>query len=1111
MFNKSFCHLHNHCTFSLLDGLGSPDKWCAKAKKMGFEYLAITDHGSIDNMIKFQKAADTHEIKSIFGTEAYIVPDMAHKGKEKRGHITLLVKNKVGFNNLCLMLNKANLEGFYHRPRIDYKTLLNHCEGLVVMTACVGSFLWLPGGMDLFWDLDEKIRGDLYLEVMPHIHDLQYDTNDMVLDIHEQYPDIKLVVTNDCHFPDKEDQQSQEVLLAVNSKALWSDPKRFKFDEGFQDLYLKSADEMIQSFYDQDQLTDEEIEEAMATTIEVAEKCCDFRIDQVPIKLPKVRENGEEYIREICLSELERIEFAEGFSYEDYVTRFEREFNLIKRKGFIDYFLIVDELIQWCMDQGIMVGSGRGSIGGSLMGFLLGITCVDPLKYKLLFERFIDEESDHIPDIDIDFPDNRRNEVRLHLQDKYGTNNIAGVSTFIKMKGKYCVRDVSRVFEVPLKDVNDFCEIIDKNVDEAIEKDSSFKQKYPEVTNHILKLEGNLRTAGKHASAVIVSPYDLTKGIRSTLVKRKKEIVLNWDKDDAEYMGLMKLDVLGLNTLTILNETKLLIKESLGKEIIFEKISLNDKKVLKSIDGKNVAGLFQLNGNMAKQVTKDLEVDSFHDIVMILALGRPGPFSSGQTEEYIKRKHGKKWQNLHPLYEEVLKDTYGCICFQENVIYVINKVAGLPFTTADKVRKIIGKKRDVKEFAKYEEEFINGCLKQKTLSRQEANKVWEGFLQHADYSFNMSHTVAYGMIAYWTAFIKYYYPIEFFCANLTYGKEDKKAELIKEAKKQGIEIMLPKINKSDPFKWVAKDNKLYVPFNEIKGVGDKMAPKLASLKRAQPKLNDTFFKRKISGAVQSSKDKKSKLEQIADDIGAWGELCPLTAKAQEYFSFQISDRVDIMYPNLCKVIDDMFPCDVDDVLEGKVGYPHLIHQTEYANDKLKQCNECSLRSRCLAPIEPTKGKYNIAIVDGLLRKSDNVQGHSLSGDTGNLLWSKLRKYGFKKDLFHVTNVVKCFPGAEKPSAMQINKCVETWLLPEIDQIDCRIILALGSIPAKVFAPEGDGIQKMNSTTIWSEKFQSWVCFSAHPASTFTDPSNKMRFNHGIANFVNLLKLFDLKK
>jgi len=1105
MENKDFCHLHTHTEYSILDGVGSCEAYAKRAKEMGFEYLAITDHGNIDGFLKFQDACDKYGIKPIFGCECYIVPNLKIKKKEKRAHIILLVKNQKGFSNLCRLISISNMDGFYRRPRIDYESLLSHCEGLVITTACVSSFLNLPGGEELFWKLDDIISDDIYLEVMPHDHELQYEINNICLDIHEEFPGIKLIATNDSHYINREDAKSQDVLLAVNSKTTWNDPKRWAFD--FRDLYLKSADEMIDSFKIQSQLTEKQYLNSLRNTVEIAKKCSSYRIEQKQIKLPRIKGviNEEKFLKDKCIKKLSEM-FPQN-QPADYTQRFEREFNLLKNKDFITYFIIVDELVTWCVKNDIMFGS-RGSVGGSLVAFLMGITTTDPIKFNLLFERFIDEERGDYPDIDLDFEDVRRSEIKLHLMDMYGEKNIAGVSTFSKMKAKGCVRDVSRVFEIPLKEVNAFCETIEESLEDAIKIDNSFQQSYPEEVKLMLNLEGTVRNSGQHASALIVAPISLTESANSTLAHRKGALVVNWDKNDAERMGLMKLDVLGLNTLTVLNETKNLIKKNHDVVINFNKIELNDKDVLKTLNGKNTAGIFQFNGYMARNVTKDLGVESFHDITAILALGRPGPFQSKMTENYIKRKKGKKWLKVNDIYEEVLKDTYGLIVFQEDVMFVINKVAGLPFSTADKIRKIIGKKRDIKEFSQYEQMFIGGCVKQKTLTKSEAQNVWNGFLEWAKYGFPKAHAVRYAQIVFWCAYLKYHYPTEFFCANLTFGNKDNAKDIIEEAHKMGLSVVLPKIGISHHSKWIAKDKKLFIPFSNIETVGPKSALVMYNMEQKKEKVNDGFFKRKKS--LKTIEEKKTKLEKIADDIGAWDIDFKPNSKAQEYFKFQISNDSEVLYPNLTKIICNGSPHDIEKILEGKVGFPILIEKVSYQNQELSKCKLCVIRNECKAPIIPTMGLYNVAIVCEIPNNYNDIKCDSLTGAQGELLWSQLKKTGYSKSLFHITTSFKCFPKQTKnPSQKQIEICSK-WIDQELSNLDCRIILGIGNSSVNFFTGEQSGILKLNATTTWNETYKSWICWCISPNMVLVDASNKIKFNHGISNFVKTLKLFGVK-
>ncbi len=1117
MLNQNFCHLHLHSEYSLLDGFGSCENYAKYASQLGFKYLAITDHGSIDGLIKFQKACNKYSIKPIFGCEPYIVEYPGEKQKgEKRGHVTLFVKNETGFKNLCKLLNLANSDGYYRRPRIGYDNLIDHCEGLVVMTACVSSFLTQSYGEDLFWELDSKIGNDLYLEIMPHDHELQLNINELCLNIHAEYPDIKLVATNDTHYIKKNDVIAQEVLLAVQRKAKWNDPKRFKFSAGFDELYLKTANEMLISFEKLGYITKIEYLSALNNSLEVAKKCCDFELKKREIKLPKIKRDvtDEEYLKQLCYEGLESLSLSSVDS-KKYIDRFEFEFNLLEKKKFISYFLMVHEIIEWCCEKQIMVGPGRGSSAGSLIAYLLGITTIDPIKHNLLFERFISLERDGLPDFDVDFEDLRRDEIRLHMIDLYGENNIANVSTFMEMKSRSCIRDVSRVFDVPLEDVNNFCKLVedDVEIEETFEKEPFFRNKYPEVTELILSMKGTIRTAGINAAALIVAPEDISKSTYGVLVKRKGSLIINWDKEDVEYMGLLKFDYLGLNTLTILNETANLIYENHKEDIVFEDINIEDKDVLTSINGVDTAGLFQLSGHLAKQVTKDLKVDSFEDIVSIMALGRPGPFRSLMTQDFIDRKHGKKWEEKGKLYEEVLKDTYGLLIFQENVMFVANKVAGMTFSEADKMRKIIGKKRDKTEFEQFKRRFIGGCLKNKTLSKQEAEKVWEAILEHAGYSFGRAHSVSYATIAYYCAYLKYYYPTEFFCANLTYGKKEKKVKVIEEVFKHNLKIVLPKIGLSSINKWVAKGNKLFCPFTEIKTIGEKKAFKILALKKPNKlKYNNSFFGKPKNKSKVIEEEKASSLEKIINDIDAWEADAPITPKAQEHFEFNISNSPNVLYPNLCDIINDMFPIDMKDILNGKIGYPDLIKKTKFVNRDLLECSDCELRNECKSPVLPDPGFYNISIVGTNPGNQEDVESKGLNYKFYNDLLKKIKKAGYDRNIFHVTNICKCHPGVTKtPNSKHTDSC-KKWIKEEFEKIDCKIILAFGSLSVNFFLNDDTKkITQLNATTTWNDKYKCWICWCIHPSFATTDKENKKKFKYGIKNFIDTLKLFGLKK
>ena len=1081
MKNNKFCHLHVHNEYSILDGLGSAEDYAKKAKDLGFEYLALTNHGNIDGLIKFQKACKENDVKPILGCEAYIVPDLEKKEKgEKRGHITLLVKNQTGFENLCMMLSTSNLEGFYYRPRIDYNLLYDHCDGLIILSGCSESVLNQKGGLSLLNDIYEVTK-DVYLEVMPHNFKQQKDLNENIFEI-SKATKFKVVATNDCHYVEIDHQMTQEVLLAIQSKAKWNDPNRWKFN--IKGLHLRTADEMVKAFIEQDILSDNQIKNVLFNTIEVAERCTAFEIKKQKIFLPKVigynTKDESQFLYDLCHKQLKHIErFA---PYEAYLNRLDIEFDLIESKRFIPYFMIVYDLVKWCKENDIMVGPGRGSVGGSLTAYLLNITSVDPLRYGLLFSRFIAEDRNDLPDIDLDFEDSKRYLIREHLEELYGKNNVSSISTFLSMKGKAAIRDVGRVFDVPLKEVDEFSKSMFYEYDKVIEKacietdiGKAFDNKYPEVCDHAIILEGTIRGNGQHAAALIISADDLRKGTRGNLVNRNNMIVSNWDMEDSEYMGLMKLDVLGLNTLSILNEAKNLVKQNHNIDINYEKIPLDDLKVYREISLGNNTGVFQINTWSTTKLAKEIKPDSMEILSDVIALVRPGAMDSGMTEEYIKRRNGKSWEKKHKSYEKIMEKTYGVLVYQEQVMDVIHKVAGLPYTIADKIRKIIAKKHDKKLFAPFKKQFIEGCSIQKTLSKKEAEEFWEALQAHGSYSFNRSHSIEYAIIGYWCAYMRYYYPTEFICANLIHGSETKKEEIIEDAKRLGLTLILPKVGISDAFKWIAKDNKLYIPFIEIKGIGEKTAEECVKIKSNQQKQKG-FFE-----SVSPLSEKTTKVIKILEAIGAYDNKP--TENIADYFSFSINN------------------------VRPKQKYYGAIRQKSIQpNERILSCEKCELCHECNSPILPSSGEFNIMLCGEAPEKEEDEKGMVFIGRTvKDILWPTIKQYGFTRNDFHITNVCKCYPGNIKtPQQEHITRC-KKWIDAEIKYLKPAIILAFGDIALKAFKHKDSGIMDLSGTIEWNENYQTFFCWCIHPSAVLRNPSNKGLFEESIKNFIDKIK------
>jgi DNA polymerase-3 subunit alpha len=895
--SKDFIHLHVHNEYSLLDGFGTAKNYAKKIIENNQIGMALTNHSNIDGNIKFQNEFISNGLIPIHGCEFYIVNDIKdHTKGEKRSHLLALVKNDIGWTNILQMLTIANLEGQYYRPRISPEILLKHCEGLIISTACTASFIKEKWGIKLLKDLYKQIGNDLYTEVMPHNIQEQIEINKLAIKYSEALG-IKTIATNDCHYISSDDAKAQEVLLAIQTKKKWSDPDRWRFE--VEGLYAKTYDKMFNAFEKQKQFDDEQIEDYLNNTMEVFNKCKGFRITERKVQLPKTPElakykgTAEDLLWSKCIYGFQnKIANNETKKAKKviYKNRMMEELELIKKQGFCEYFLIVEEVIEWCKKNNIMTGPGRGSAGGSLVCYLIGITKIDPIEFNLLFSRFISPDRIDLPDIDNDFQDDKRQLVIEHFKNTYGEDHVACVSTFMSMKGRGALRDVSRVFDIPLNDVNIAADIIEESEDDNCSIEESFnnfdegirfKKKYPEVVKIASKLEGQIRGKGMHAAAVVISNDDLRNGDKVYLQKtsNKNELVVNWDKYDIEFEGLMKLDILGINALTVLNEARELIKINSGKDIVYEDIELNDPKIFKEFSKGNNTGVFQFGTYGLKKLCQEMGIETFMHLSDANALCRPGTAHSGLTDLYIQRKHGKKIPKQNTIIEKITKDTYGIILYQEQLMQIANEVGGLDWKTTDKIRKVVAKSKGSEEFLKYKKVFANGCVKNKTLNKDEAEKLWDDLATFGSYSFNKSHSVAYSVISYWCMFLKAYYPLEFICASLTCGSDKSKSDMIENALRKDYDIRPPKIGKSDSKKWIVKNDVMYCPFIEIKGFGESTAKEVANRKS---KVNNGFFD------IDSNIGKKTKADDILSIIGAYKD-CEVTSeqnnKLKQYFDF----------------------------------------------------------------------------------------------------------------------------------------------------------------------------------------------------------------------------------
>lgn len=871
--SEEFVHLHNHSEYSLLDGMlritdldGKPSEFLKKAAQ-NFKAIAITDHGNMYGAIDFYNNAHKVGIKPIIGCELYITTgprtDKNKDSKYEYGHITALVENETGYKNLIEMLSLANIEGFYRHPRIDFELLEKYKEGIIFLSGCLKSLVAYPcskNEMDKAVNMAAKFKDILgpenfYLEIMDHGIEEERIALKNLIEVSKK-TGLGLVATNDCHYEKKEDWFAHDVHICIATNSTLDDPNRLKMNT--QELYFKSAQEMVSLFRD--------FPEAIKNTVEIASKC-NLKIEKGKIYLPefsvpdeymkKAENNKFEaqylYLKDLCYKNLSlRFNPLD----EKYIKRLEFELGVIHKMGFASYFLIVMDFIKYARDNGIPVGPGRGSGAGSLVAYALDITRIDPLKHDLLFERFLNPERKSMPDLDIDFSDSGRELVIDYVRRKYGSDNVAHIITYGSIMAKTAIKDVGRVLNFPAAEMNSITKFIPTGVtlnqalNEIEEIKNAYKKggKYKQLFDVALKIEGLRRHTGIHAAGVLITAKPVMKYV--PMAVRDNIKTTQYDGNILTELGLLKVDFLGLRTLTVIEETVKLIRERHDKNFNINNIPLDDENTFNLLRHGKTVGVFQLESDGMQKLVRNLKPTVFADISALVALYRPGPLQSGMVESFVKRKHGKeKIVYDHPLLEEILRDTYGNIVYQEQVMEIAKKLAGFTPAEADGLRKAMGKKI-FEEMEKAREHFMSGCEKNSVVKKI-ANKIFDQMVEFAKYGFNKSHSVAYATISYQTAYLKANYPLEFMASLLTSeighnaigndSAENKIVKYIEEADSLGINILPPDINKSYP-KFSIEDNKtIRFAFTAIKNIGDSVA-------------EDIVKERKINGPYKSLTD-----------------------------------------------------------------------------------------------------------------------------------------------------------------------------------------------------------------------------------------------------------------
>lgn len=803
----AFAHLHVHTEYSLLDGASRVKELIRRTKELGMDSVAITDHGVMYGAVRFYKEAKAQGIHPVIGCEVYLAPGMRQERAEVDGtryyHLILLAENETGYRNLVELISLANIEGYYYKPRIDKELLRQYHDGLIALSACVAGEIpqaILRGNSERAEALVAEYveifgQDNFFLEIQDHGLPEEKTVNRALRELAKKY-DIGLVATNDVHYVHADDSEFHDILLCVQTGRTINDPDRMRFSG--PDYYLKSEEEMAALFAD--------YPEALENTAKIAARCqVDFTFGELQLPfypLPEHFESDDAYLRALCE---ERLSSRYADVTDEIRTRLDYELDVIHGMGYASYFLIVWDFIVYARGHGVEVGPGRGSAAGSIVAYLLGITNIDPLRYALLFERFLNPERVSMPDIDIDFDDINRGRVISYVKERYGEDHVAQIATFGTMGAKGAIRDVGRVLEMSFSEVSAITKLVPAELnitlERALKESSDFRRVYDEdenarrVIDLARKIEGLLRNTSIHAAGVVIAKNPLSSQVPVWV--SEGTLVTEFDKDDVEALGLLKMDFLGLRTLTIIADTVRHVRASHGIDLDVDAIPLVDEKTSQMLCDGDTGAVFQMESAGMTNLVKDLQPKGFVDLIPTVALYRPGPLGSGMVTDFIDGLHGKKEVvYMHPLLEPILKETFGVVLYQEQVMQIVQVLAGFSLGQADLLRRAMGKKKHDLLMAQ-KEIFLQGCAKN-GLETSLANHIFDLLTHFADYGFNKSHSAAYGLLAWQTAYLKAHYPVEFMAGVLTsiMDKTDKIPVYIQLCRQMGIKILPPDINSS---------------------------------------------------------------------------------------------------------------------------------------------------------------------------------------------------------------------------------------------------------------------------------------------------------------------------
>jgi DNA polymerase III subunit alpha len=859
---QPFVHLHCHSHYSLLDGASPIDKLIARAKSHGMNALALTDHGNLHGALEFYKRAKDEGINPILGYEAYVAPDSRLKKdagnlKEASYHLTLLAQNRTGFRNLVKLASKAYLEGFYFKPRIDRELLEQFHEGIICLSGCVSSefsrAILKGSGPDSEYITQAKeiaawfhnLFGDRYfIEIQNNGVEIQRRQMEGAVEVARQMG-IPLVTTSDAHYVNQEDSDAQDVMLCINTGKFRTDTNRMRMETN--QFHLRSQAEMYAAFpgFDEALKRSQEIADSVNIELELGKR-------HFPNFSPPEAKSPTDYLRELCIAGLSE-RYAEnpkrlinGELAASVIERLEHELNVINTLGFPNYFLIVWDFVRHARQQGIPA-TARGSGVGSLVAYALFLSHVCPLEFDLLFERFLDLNRREAPDIDIDFCKERRGEVIQYVKEKYGAENVAQIGTFGTLAARAAIRDVGRALGIPIPRVDTIVAMVPSTLnitlDESLEESADLKKAYEtdnevhELLDLARKIEGLARNVGTHAAAVVIADRPLTEYVPLCRVQNKDEVITQWAMEDVERAGLLKMDFLGLRNLTVLSKAVDLIEQTTGQCVDPYKFPLDDAPTFALLSRGETKGIFQLESGGIRDLLQKMKPDHFRDVIATNALYRPGPLEGGMVDDYVQVKLGrKKAVYMHPVMKDVLEETHGVMVYQEQVMRILNRLGGIELADAYTCIKAISKK-NLPKIAKFREDFVAGARKQ-GLTEKQGEELFELIAKFAGYGFNKSHSTAYALIAYMTAYLKAHYPLEFMAALLSgdidgrnFKKKDSLVEHLDDCRRMGLTVVPPDVNASYA-DFTVCDGKIVFALAAIKGCGGSAGEAIAAARNA---------------------------------------------------------------------------------------------------------------------------------------------------------------------------------------------------------------------------------------------------------------------------------------